>query len=217
MKYRSDLAQRDGEVQQVLQHLRVLESQTTAQIVVVNATKASLALMLYNLVEAEATQLFQFLIDHLKRKKVQFSQATYALQRFAYRKGHKRGIDNLFPKDSEHDFLVNNFNVEDLFTGNIDARLLRDHFDDIGLTLSKRGEDALLTVKEARNRLAHGDVSFADWGKSYSTSDIDDWRQRIVSFFKSLATDLVRFLKTQSYKRVSRPHSMRSTPKASGT
>ena len=58
----------------------------------------------------------------------------------------------------------------------------------------------LETVKERRNDLAHGTLSFAECGRDYSIDQLIDIKKETVLFLKGLLTGMKKYYDEQQYK-----------------
>ncbi|MCY1443742.1 hypothetical protein D9M71_601710 [compost metagenome] len=78
--------------------------------------------------------------------------------------------DLRFP--SIHDFLKR----KTIFSGNLDARRLGDIAEEYGMDKPQfRGNtEHVLTVKNKRNKIAHGEVSLSDAGKGIKNTDLQN-------------------------------------------
>ena len=97
---------------------------------------------------------------------------------------------------------------KDIFglSGNIDARKIRELAEIYGfkskLTNSKEtaGND-LLKIKEQRNKLAHGDITFADCGKDKSVTQMIDYKNNTVEYLESVLVNIEDYLKNTKFKK----------------
>ena len=67
----------------------------------------------------------------------------------------------------------------------------------------KKGAEVVLffeTVKERRNDLAHGTLSFAECGRDYSIDQLIDIKKETVLFLKGLLTGMKKYYDEQQYK-----------------
>ncbi|MBR1284055.1 hypothetical protein JQ597_18565 [Bradyrhizobium sp. AUGA SZCCT0177] len=90
------------------------------------------------------------------------------------------------------------------FSGNIDHEKLIKFARDIGDRRWRPPRDTLggsdlLTVKTARNNLAHGEETFEAVGGNYSVADIADKLQRVKSFMCSYIQMMERYATRRTY------------------
>ncbi|MGX1167234.1 hypothetical protein AB7M16_003500 [Bradyrhizobium sp. USDA 372] len=91
------------------------------------------------------------------------------------------------------------------FSGNIDHEKLIRFARDIGdrrwrPPKSTLGGSDLLTIKTARNELAHGEETFETVGGNYSVSDISDKLERVRDFMCSFIRMMERYEQRKVYK-----------------
>ena len=58
----------------------------------------------------------------------------------------------------------------------------------------------LETVKDRRNDLAHGTLSFAECGRDYSIEDLNDIKAETVLFLKGLLQGMKQYYDEKQYK-----------------
>ena len=65
---------------------------------------------------------------------------------------------------------------------------------------ASRGGVVLETVKDRRNDLAHGTLSFAECGRDYSIEDLNDIKAETVLFLKGLLQGMKQYYDEKQYK-----------------
>lgn len=87
--------------------------------------------------------------------------------------------------------------------GNLDAKLIKKTCDKHGIRYridrNKKGEKLLL-VKDGRNKLAHGDVSFTQFARDFTIKDIEEIKADIESFIQSILDGMKNFYEQKLYK-----------------
>jgi len=202
---RREFNRRAKEVRSYIRMLRHVEEQQTSPIApapptkltldssLVQTMKASVYLLLYNLVESTINQCLQAVGDAIRDE-----GATYRKLNAKWRKawvkhlgqtsasiGPEKRLDAAL---SLCDHLVNDLVIEftpTANTGNLDDRRIEDVASSYGIQLSIRktvrtavkrevfnDEGALGLVRRKRNSLAHGLESFAECGRGSSTPDL---------------------------------------------
>jgi hypothetical protein len=89
--------------------------------------------------------------------------------------------------------------------GNLDGAKIRQLCRRLGInyTPPKRswaGVD-LTVIRDNRNALAHGNVSFAELGQGYAVSDLKRMKMRAASFLVGLVHSSERFRRARNYRR----------------
>ncbi|HDZ1292137.1 TPA: hypothetical protein RRW10_002409, partial [Klebsiella pneumoniae] len=63
---------------------------------------------------------------------------------------------------------------------------------------TKHGEK-LATVKQHRNDLAHGNVSFAELGKNVSYQDLENVSLEVIAYLDSIANNIEHYINSNGY------------------
>ncbi|AVG78623.1 hypothetical protein CG431_11545 [Pantoea ananatis] len=96
------------------------------------------------------------------------------------------------------------FNKKKLFSGNIDREEIKEKSQVYGFSISsdythtKHGEK-LSTVKQHRNDLAHGNVSFSEIGKNVSYQDLENVSLEVIAYLDAIATNIEHYIHTDGY------------------
>jgi hypothetical protein len=169
--------------------------------------KATAFLLLYNVVESTMTNAIQAIYDELKYKAVSFSKVRNDLKKIVIqnlRKAEK--VDEIHTKltDISVDIITVGFNPRAVFSGNIDARLIRETAEKYGFSHATtyhttRHGQSLLTVKTNRNDLAHGFKSFAEVGKDHSIPDLLKLKTEVIEYLKEILTNVSLYVSNQDY------------------
>lgn len=89
--------------------------------------------------------------------------------------------------------------IEDLFSGNVDARKIRDTATEYGFShltdYAKTGHGLdLLIIKSNRNDLAHGYKSFAEVGKEETADELLEIKKKTVSYLREILQNIEQYL-----------------------
>lgn len=173
--------------------------------------RASAYLMLYNLVEATMTNAIDAIHQHIADQLIGFDQLKEDVRRIAI-KGLRKAVSSEAPPE-----LLNasipissaliwlGFDKKDLFSGNLDGRLIKDKAKEYGFQLAEHDRAAsrdghrLLDVKTKRNELAHGGISFEDCGQNTSVDELIAIFGEIKIFIKAVLDGISEYLSTRSY------------------
>lgn len=100
--------------------------------------KASGFLLLYNLVESTMRNVIEAIFDQLKSADVSYDQIRPELKKIVLRNLKKRNPDKIFLSITSIsvDIITAGFDKEDLFSGNIDGRKIRDTAIEYGFSHS---------------------------------------------------------------------------------
>ncbi len=171
--------------------------------------KATGFLLLYNLVESTMTNAIEAVFDELKNKNVSFDDLRNEIKKII--------IDNIKDKDNKSttnllvsiqnisvDIISASFNKKRLFSGNVDAREIKNIADMYGFsykTNARKTQDGsdLLTVKTNRNDLAHGFKSFEEVGRNATADELLKIQKRVISYLKAILNNIESYLSNEEY------------------
>lgn len=170
--------------------------------------RAGSFLIVYNLIEATARAGLQAIHDDMAAKRVPFHDLNYGIRKEII-KGFKRNgnVDKHSDMpDLPVDIVAASLDIDDHFSGNVDARLLRSIAELYGFTITadkaktRDGVD-LLTIKTTRNDLAHGDKTYDDVGREYTARNLLEIGIRSLAYMEAFIGSVSDYLKTESYRR----------------
>ena len=170
--------------------------------------KATGFLLLYNLIESTMTNAIETIFDELKNNNVSFDNLKNEIKKII--------IDNLKDKDNKStdkllesiqnisfDIISASFNKKRLFSGNVDARKIKETSKMYGFSseTNSRTRDGidLLTVKTNRNDLAHGFKSFQQVGRQYFEDDLLEIEKRVTLYLREILKNIESYLLNREY------------------
>jgi hypothetical protein len=168
--------------------------------------KASGFLLLYNLVEATMRNIIEAIFDQLKSKGVSYDEIRPELKKIVLRNLKKRNPDKILSSITaiSVDIITAGFDKEDLFSGNIDGKKIRDTATEYGFSHTTDQERTgngtdLLTVKANRNDLAHGIKSFAEVGRDKTADELLEIKNKIIRYLKQILQNIEVYLESEEY------------------
>ena len=172
----------------------------------IKTLKASAFLLLYNLVEATMRNAIETIFDELQSKKISYDLIRPELKKIVIQNLKKRDPDRIVQSITaiSLDIIVSGFDKEDIFSGNVDGRLIRKTADSYGFSHSTNyaktgnGND-LLTVKSNRNDLAHGIKSFAEVGRDKSADELLEIQKKVVRYLRQILQNIEQYLSNKDY------------------
>lgn len=92
-------------------------------------------------------------------------------------------------------------------SGNIDARKIRELAEFYGFIskVSPKKEKAgadLKEVKDKRNHLAHGRITFAECGKNYSVQQMCTYKKNAISYLEGILKNIEKHIKEKKYQKI---------------
>jgi hypothetical protein len=171
--------------------------------------KGMVFLLLYNLTEATMRESIAHIHDHMDQKSIEFNQLKETIRKEILKRARseKIGIDHLLKNTApsiSKQLAISTFNKKNLFSGNIDHEEVTGQAKIYGFNTdteydeTKHGEN-LKTIKEKRNDLAHGNDSFAEIGKNYTTSDLNDFAKEVIAYLDKITSHIADYVAAQSY------------------
>lgn len=216
-----DFNERSKEVSKYFMFLKSLEQKTTklsmqAQVgssktkeidsELINTLKASGFLLLYNLVESTMRNAIEAIFDELQGQGVSYDQITPQLKKIVLKNLKKRNPDDIFSSITaiSIDIIIAGFDREDLFSGNLDGRKIRETATEYGFLhrteFAKTGGGRdLLIIKDNRKLLAHGLKSFAEVGRDKSADELLEIKKKTVTYLRQILQNIEQYLSNQDY------------------
>ncbi len=168
--------------------------------------KASAFLLLYNLVEATMRNAITTIFDELRTQGISYDDIKPELKKIVLRNFKKRSFDHLFSTINTiaFDIITAGFDENDLFSGNLDGRKIRETASEYGFShqtdYAKTGDgNDLLTVKTNRNNLAHGFKTFTEVGRDKTADELLEIKNKVVRYLRQILVNIDQYLSNQDY------------------
>jgi hypothetical protein len=181
----------------------------------INILKSDVSLMLYNLIEFTITNLIGSIYDEIAQQELSYDKLNESI-RAIWREMMLRTATQ--PSANYQTYLSENEKIinwildkrviemtarETLPNGNLDGDTIRQTLVKHGIKITSFENyrpDLLKTVKEDRNNLAHGSVSFVEAVRQRSVKDIGDNVQIVIGYLDSLIPQVEEYLDRKEYK-----------------
>jgi hypothetical protein len=172
--------------------------------------KASGFLLLYNLVEATMRNAIEAIFDELKNEGISYDLIRPELKKIVLKNIRKRKLNDIHLSITaiSIDIITVGFDNQDLFSGNIDARKIKDTAIEYGFSYStdarktSNGFD-LLSVKANRNDLAHGFKSFTEVGRDKTADELLVIKSKVTRYLRQILQNIESYLKNREYLDIS--------------
>lgn len=184
--------------------------------------RSNVKLMVYNIIEFSITSLMRAIYDRIKDEDCGYADVSEKLQLLWHQTQMRSRLSkpNANNESAERiskellDYAVENnvlgFNPRNTIAGgNLDADIIFKLFDKHGISIHDdvtncrtdelKGE--LEDIKDRRNALAHGSVSFAEAGNQVTTSELAELVNHVDSFLTQLHQDVSTYLNASEYRR----------------
>lgn len=211
---KDEFDKRSEEIDTLYSHIVELDEEPEelvreASVGLISILASSLCLMLYNQVESTAFSCVEAIYDSVHEKRVSFNRLVPGFKRKilsdcrqAYHSAESlmSGFQN---KDISEVIARTSLKLDKVFSGNVDARKLREVLGYYHLTISapsplNEGAE-LLSLKVARNSLAHGSSSFEKYGRSLTVADLNNLRDNIREYMSHVIALTESYLVSEAY------------------
>jgi len=192
LSIRDDFEERIKEADILLKHIEDLSNQTNS-VQKSSILKSAYIILLYNIIEATTRLVFERIHDDLSNysyqqfsEKIQLLFVDYYFKNQSDKK-YKSNIDNTFSNALKFPLLEDYTKKVTLFSGNLDARELNKLLKKYGIgALTTRNKHMLLTIKNKRNKLAHGEDMFKDSCRGYTVKELTAFKSAVYNTMKQL-------------------------------
>lgn len=181
--------------------------------------KATVFLLLYNLVESSVRSAFEELYEAIHREGSPAMDLRLEFQKIwirqKYRSFDKNSATNLkfieiteeliadFSARTACKFRTDKMSVSGNLDQNAIKKICKEHGIDARVHRSALNGAELATVKNNRNHLAHGNVSFIDCGEQYTVSDLTRIMRQTVVFVRGVLKSMEKFIESKGFSAVS--------------
>ncbi len=173
--------------------------------------KSSHVLVLYNAIEATATEVLERIHEIIAREK--YSDLSPEIRKlwteyFFCKQSEKRRFESLeatvqgearFPQLKEFLDQIN------LYSGNLDARAINAVLKRYGIGMvATPNQSKLLEIKTKRNRIAHGEEMFKEACRHLTVSDLRSFQDACFDAIECLLNQASDYITSKKYKAVCR-------------
>lgn len=178
--------------------------------------KANILLMIYNLVESTVMGGILEIYDKLKQEGLTYSGVRKEIKDIWFSYKFRQVYDQQAHFNSYKGKaleIVNSILTGEVIeldrkataiSGNLDARQIRNVCNEHGIVFqtdaASRGGIVLETVKDRRNDLTHGTLSFAECGRDYSLDDLGKIKDETVLFLRGLLAGMKQYYDEKQYQ-----------------
>lgn len=182
--------------------------------------KASFFLMLYNCVESTVVNVLNTILHAMEEDGCKYADLREELQlatlaAYDYRTRETESKDNHNQRLKEQSDYASGLSVVHLdlksltssssqgnFSGSLDAREIKKLFSRIGMDLSSLNCEEMKKIKECRNKLAHGECSFQDYGRELTIQYIGVCKDNTFAYLDRLIQIVDEFITKKQYRMV---------------
>lgn len=168
--------------------------------------KAQFIIVLYNIVESTVCDCLNTFYDSIADDELTFAELSDEMR--AIWKNYLKRTSNPNSQKNDTELMGMSIRFENLavnISGNLDIRRVIDVFSKHGCQLDETNREkyseSFLIVKNKRNNLAHGSVSFSECGSNYLVSDLEKFKDDILSGLQEVVTQVNEYIINKKYKR----------------
>ncbi|EGR3918669.1 MAE_28990/MAE_18760 family HEPN-like nuclease [Vibrio cholerae] len=175
----------------------------------VNVLKSALFLLAYNQVESTMRGCLEQLYDDITDNNIGYDELKSEIQTTIL-----KGLLKNYQSGGELKKVVQNqlnlkspsasLKIKKVFNGNIEASTIYDIRDTYSIKISPKPTDRngvdITTLKEARNDLAHGNISFSEFGGRHPFETVKETVSRSSSYLISVIEGFQTYLDSKGYK-----------------
>lgn len=178
--------------------------------------KSNILLMIYNLVESSVMGGILEIYDELKNQNMSYQTVSNEIKEIwfgftfnqvydktAHYNSYREKANQMISSVLSNQTIIMDRNATGI-SGNLDAEKIRQVCSSHGIVFntpeSCHGGMALGDVKEKRNLLAHGTLSFVECGRDYSLDDLEKIKNETNIFIDGLLNDMKVYYDNQMYK-----------------
>jgi hypothetical protein len=168
--------------------------------------KANGFLLLYNLVESTMRNAIEAIFDEFKNQAISFDQLKPEIKMIVLQNLKKRSPKKIHLQINQisTDIITATFERQELFSGNVDARLIKEIAEKYGFSYqtefakTKNGQN-LVVIKHNRIDLAHGLKSFEDVGRDKTIEELLEIKDEVIEYLRQILENIKTYLDNQEY------------------
>ena len=168
--------------------------------------KANGFLLLYNLVESTRRNAIEAIFEEFKNKAISFDQLKPEIKLIVLQNLKNRSPKKLYLTINQlsTDIITATFDREKLFSGNVDARLIKEIAEKYGFSdqtdfaKTKNGQN-LVVIKSNRNDLAHGIKSFEEVGRDKTIEELLKIKEEALEYLRQILENIRDYLDNEEY------------------
>ena len=178
--------------------------------------KANIIMMLYNAVESTVSQCLEKVHDRINAYNLKYEDLSDNIKKLiAVYYGHSIDQANNVDSAMEHvlkfsDFINGNENISisyeeltkkyQMYSGNLDTREILNVLRRYGINFEQRCSE-LKTIKDYRNKLAHGEESFEEVGRTLSVQQLQEMENRTFEYLEKMINEITKYLDEEQFKK----------------
>lgn len=213
-----DMETRINEVQETIDFIRDTELSDSSDAPRPNTMvlKSSVVIMLYNVVESTVSRVLSKIHQVIISEDVKYYELSKSIRNLMiiyFHKNREKNPDIHNSIDVIHstiDFIngTSGFNLNytemakfySLYSGNLDAKQVRKVFQKYEILIPDNIGEHLMNIRKGRNKLAHGEVSFEEYGRDIVISMLERYISNVSIFLNSVISLTEVFFEEKRYR-----------------
>lgn len=176
--------------------------------------KASVCLILYNIVESTTTNCLRKIHETIISDRLYYSDLSVPIQKilltyYEHSLVKISDIGKIVDQKYNQIELVENrvyFDISfselsqyyQMYSGNLDGKQIKSILNRYGITYEAQCSE-LQTIKNNRNKLAHGEMSFEEIGRDLSVQQIEHYKVKVFDFLEGMISKVEEYLASKEY------------------
>jgi len=171
------------------------------------AIKAQFLVVLYNIVESTVCDCLNSFYDSIADDGLTYAELSDEMRTMW--KNYLKRTSNPWAQKSDMELMGMAIRFENLainISGSLDIRKIFEVFSKHGCKLDETNRDkysnSFLIIKNKRNNLAHGNVSFSECGSNYLVSDLEKFKKDILDGMQEIVIQAKEYISNKKYKHM---------------
>lgn len=167
--------------------------------------KAQSLILLYNLVESTVCDCLNAMYDAIWDENLSFGDVSDEIKKMWRIYLKRKSLPEYSKSDNEIvDMSIHFESLAINISGSLDFRKIQDVFSKHGCLLDDSSRDTIaqsfFVVKNKRNLLAHGNISFSECGAHYLLTDLQKYKEHIVDYMQDVVNKTYDYIAGRAYK-----------------
>lgn len=199
---KNDLDNRARDIKQMM----IVGYESNSKVISQVILKSSLLLMIYNAVEGTMGNLLMEYFDIVRQKNEPIDSFPKQFRNTIYKYYLKKICEKSTELERFHNYdkrELTQVSYSDitkylkLYSGNLDSRLINDIMNKIGVILpADLKEPVLLQVKNYRNKLAHGEITFGNASQAITIKELNEVWEKTFHYLERIIEECEKTIKT---------------------
>lgn len=169
--------------------------------------KALFLMVLYNIVESTVCDCLNSFYDSIADDELTFADLSDEMREMWKNYLERKSNPDCKKSDAElMDMVIRFESLAINISGSLDIRKVIEVFSKHGCRLDETNRskfsNSFLVVKNKRNNLAHGNISFSECGSNYLISDLQKFKEDILNGMQEVVNRAKEFISNKEYKQI---------------